>query len=67
MALDKHRKEGNQDGNDSMDEVHLEEEHVKLEEKGKKRNIIVKKIGATNVARKRTLLETANPLKWKVM
>ena len=30
MALENHLEEGNQDGNDSADEVHLEGEHIKL-------------------------------------
>ena len=67
MALENHQDEGNQDGNDSIDKVHLEGQHIRLEEKGKKRDIIVKKIDAINVARKDTLLETVNPLKWKVI
>ena len=68
MVLENRQEEGNQGGNkDSMDEAHLEGEHIKLEESEKKGDTIVKKIDATNVARKDTLLETANPLKWKLM
>ena len=40
-----------------MDKVHLE----------KKGDIAIKKIDATNVARKGTLLEIVNSLWWKVM
>ena len=50
-----------------MDEVHLESEHIKLEENGKKGGIAIKKIDATNEARKGTLLKTTNLLKWKVI
>jgi len=67
MAIENYQEEDNQDSNDNMDEIHLEGEHIKLETKGKKRDIVIKKIDATNVARNKTLLETANPLKWKVM
>ena len=64
--MENHQEEGNQEGNNSIDEVHFEGEHIKLEEKRKETDIF-KKIDATNVARNDTLLETANPLKWKVM
>ena len=68
MSSKKHQEEGNQSGNkDNMDEVHLEGEHIKLQEKGKKVDIAVKKIDPRNVARKGTLLENAILLKWKVI
>jgi len=66
-SITDHQEECNQDDNDNMDKVNLEGEHIMLEEKWKKRDVIVTKIDATNVARKDTLFETANPLKWKVM
>jgi len=53
MVLENRQEEGNQGGNkDSMDEAHLEGEHIKLEESEKKGDTIVKKIDATNVAKK---------------
>ena len=54
MATKKHREGGNQSGNkDNMDKLHIEAEHIKLEVNKKKGHIVIKKINANNIARRR--------------
>ena len=64
MVLENYQEEGNQGGNkNSVNKVHLEGEYTELGENWMKGDIIVKKIDATNMVRKGTLLEIVNLLK----
>ena len=68
MVLENYKKESNQGGNkDIIDKVHFKGEHTELKQNEMKGDIVVKKIDATNLVRKGTLLQIANLLKWKVM